>query len=489
MKTTLTLEKFIEMLGGQQLPLSDQGIGVSSVVVDSREVEEGSIFVALRGETVDGHLYVQDAFDRGAVAAVVEREIPCCEQVLDLRVPPTISFDPLTYPVCLRVQDVLVALQQASAGWRSRHDVRVVGITGSIGKTTTKDLVALVLAQRHCVLKSQGNYNNEIGLPLTLLRLNAAHHYAVLEMGTYGPGEIRLLAKLARPHIGVVTNVGPVHLERMGTIERIVAAKSELPHALPADGVAILNGDDERVQSMTKGTQAQVFTYGFTSDCDLWADSVETHGLSGVRFRFHYRRPGGTEECVDARIPLLGRHSVYTALRAAAVGLVEDLTWDEILRGLRLGEQVRLAVLAGIRGSILMDDTYNSSPESATAALDALVDLEGRKIAVLGDMLELGAQEAAGHYQVGRRAADVVSLLVTVGERGRLIGAGALESGMAQERVAHMADNEQAIAYLQTEIQEGDVLLIKGSRGMSMEQIVEALVDPSVKECQGIGRR
>jgi UDP-N-acetylmuramoyl-tripeptide--D-alanyl-D-alanine ligase len=381
----------------------------------------------------------------------------------------------------------LAALQQASAGWRARHEVRVVGITGSIGKTTTKDLVSVVLSQRHCVLKSKGNYNNEIGLPLTLLQLNAAHQYAVLEMGTYGPGEIRLLAKLARPQIGVVTNVGPVHLERMGTIERIAAAKSELPHALPPDGVAILNGDDERVQGMAAGTKARVFTYGFFNGCDLWADGVQTFGLEGVRFRFHYRRPGGPEERVEAWIPLIGRHSVYTALRAAAVGLVEGLSWEEILQGLRLGEQVRLTVLAGQSDSTLIDDTYNSSPESAAAALRVLKEMEGRKIAVLGDMLELGAQEDAGHYRVGQQVVDVASLLVTVGERSRMIGASALEAGMSSGQIVHLADNEQAIDYLLAEVQQGDVVLIKGSRGMMMEQIVQALVDRPVAD--GTARR
>jgi UDP-N-acetylmuramoyl-tripeptide--D-alanyl-D-alanine ligase len=390
----------------------------------------------------------------------------------------TMPDGPLAGPICLLVSDALVALQQASARWRSRFDVRTVGITGSIGKTTTKDLVALVLAQRYGVLKSEGNYNNEIGLPLTLLRLNSTHQCAVLEMGTYGPGEILLLAKLAQPQVGIVTNVGPVHLERMGTIERIVQAKAELPHALPPDGVAILNGDDDRVRGMADETRARVFTYGFGCECDLWADKVETHGLEGVHLDFHYRRSGGQQETVEAHIPLVGRHSVYTALRATAAGLVEGLTWDEILRGLRSGEQVRLSIVPGLNGSTLLDDTYNSSPESAVAALEALEDLAGRRIAVLGDMLELGTQETAGHYRVGRRAVGVVSLLVTVGERGNLIGQSALESGMSSEQVVRVADNDKAISYLRGQVRAGDVVLVKGSRGMSMECIVQALADP-----------
>jgi UDP-N-acetylmuramoyl-tripeptide--D-alanyl-D-alanine ligase len=477
MTTILTLEKFIRGLGKTSRPHAGLSARVSSVVTDSRKAGMGSVFVALGGEREDGHLYVGDAFDRGAIAAVVERA-PARGCVLDLRDPAQEVPVEVELPVCLLVRDSLSALQEVSAWWRAQFNVRVVGITGSVGKTTTKEFVASVLAQRYSVLKNRGSLNNEIGLPLTLLKLDERYERVVLEMGTYGPGEITLLAKLARPNVGVVTNVGPVHLERMGTIERIAQAKAELPQSLPADGVAILNGDDERVRDMAGKTQARVFTYGLCADCDLWADEVESHGLEGVRFRFHYISPRGRKEVVHAHIPLLGRHSVHTALRAAAVGLVEGLDWDEILYGLSTGEQLRLFVVPGVSGSTLLDDTYNSSPESAIAALNLLDELEGRKIAVLGDMLELGVYETEGHCRVARRATDVVALLITVGERGRLIGQGALDYGMAAECVVQLEDNATAIAYLQQIVQEEDIVLIKGSRGMAMEEIVEALARP-----------
>jgi UDP-N-acetylmuramoyl-tripeptide--D-alanyl-D-alanine ligase len=389
---------------------------------------------------------------------------------------------PASKPVCLLVDDALVALQRLAAWWRARFSVRVIGITGSVGKTTTKESVAAVLSQRYRVLKSEGNYNNEIGLPLTLLSLRNCHERVVLEMGTYGPGEITLLAEIARPHVGIVTNVGPVHLERMGTLERIVEAKSELPCSLPTEGVAILNADDDLVRSMARATTARVFLYGLTPDCDLWADQIESQGLDGVSFRLHYRprdelAAGGRleDQIVHAHIPMLGRHSVHTALRAAAAGLVEGLSWDEILRGLCVGQPLRLLALPGIHGSTLLDDTYNSSPDSAIAALDLMEELEGRKIAVLGDMLELGAYQEEGHRRVARRAKDVVSVLVTVGELGRLISREAVTSGMPSERVLHVGDNEAAITRLQALIHDGDIVLVKGSRGMRMEQIVKAL--------------
>jgi UDP-N-acetylmuramoyl-tripeptide--D-alanyl-D-alanine ligase len=466
-RVELTLNDIFLALGGSSPCTSTQP--VSSVVVDSRQATAGSVFVALAGEQTDGHLYVCDAFARGAIAAIVEKP-PVGEYAL---VEPRDPIGEIALPVCLKVENSLSALQRAAAWWRARFDTRVIGITGSIGKTTTKEFVASVLAQRYRVLKSEGNYNNEIGLPLTLLRLNDLYERLVLEMGAYQVGEIAQLASIARPHVGVVTNVGPIHLERMGSMERIVQAKSELPQALPGDGVAILNGDDERVRPMAKKTQARVFLYGLTPDCDLWASDVESRGLEGLRCQFHYQG-----EAVHARVPLLGRHSVHTALRAAAVGLVEGLSWEEILNGLYTGEQLRLVVVPGINGATLLDDTYNSSPDSAIAALDLLSELDGRKIAVMGDMLELGDCTVEGHRRVGRRAMDVVSILITVGGLGHLIGKGALDDGMPPEQVIQVEDNDAAVACLRGLLQEGDRVLVKGSRGMAMEQIVTALACP-----------
>jgi UDP-N-acetylmuramoyl-tripeptide--D-alanyl-D-alanine ligase len=487
MVETLTLENVIRALGGCAHVHAGLKDRVDAVTVDSRLARSGSLFIALPGEQADGHRYVADALARGAIAAVVERDVDC-ETVLDLRDPTCASEgeEVVSLPVCLRVDDSLAALQQMASWWRAQFDVGVIGITGSIGKTTTKEFVASVLAQRYRVLKSEGNYNNEIGLPLTLLRLDGDHERVVLEMGTYGPGEITLLTDIARPQVGIVTNVGPVHLERMGTVERIAECKSELPRALPAGGTAILNADDERVLRMAEVTRAQVFTYGLASASDLWAGEVETHGLEGIDLTFHDARLQDQERTIRARIPLVGRHSAYTALRAAAVGLVEGLSWVEILRGLGAGEPLRLVTVPGIHESTLLDDTYNSSPDSAVAALDLLAELEGRKIGVLGDMLELGAHEAEGHCRVGRRAMDVVSVLVTVGERGRLIGESAIAHGMTPERVIHVADNVAAVARLRELIHAGDVVLIKGSRGMAMEEIVRALAcSPAEADANG----
>jgi len=468
---TLTLADVIEGLTGNRPWGLEQPI--STTVIDSRLAEPGALFIALKGERTDGHEYVADAFSRGAVAAIVEREVEAEGLTLDLTDPEQTQPGVWSLPLVLKTAESLKALQQVAAFWRRRHDVRVVGITGSVGKTTTKELAAAVLARRYVTLKSEASYNNEIGLPLALMHLTDEHERAVLEMGMYDVGEIADLARIALPHVGVVTIIGPVHLERARTMERIVQAKTELVEALPPapEGVAILNYDDERVRGMAQATRARVFYYGLSPEADLWADHIEGLGLEGIRFQLHYG-----SETLHVKIPLLGRHSVHTALRAAAVGLVEGLTWQEIIEGLREpSAQLRLVAVPGPKGAIILDDTYNASPASTIAALNLLDELDGRKIAVLGDMLELGDYEQEGHEKVGMRALEVADVLITVGPRGRIIGETVLRWGSPTDRVHIVEKNEEAIALLERIVTGDDVILVKGSRAMQMEEIVNAL--------------
>ena len=464
----LTLADVIEGLTGHRLLDSAQPI--RRVVIDSREAGPGDLFVAFVGENTDGHQYVAEAFQRGAVAALVERDVPIDAVKYDLRSGSTLpSVRSISLPVVLQVDGTLAALQGLAKWWRSRFkNLRVIGITGSVGKSSTKELIAAVLQQQFTLLKSEGNLNNEIGLPLTLLQLNAKHQRAVLEMGTYSRGEITRLCELAQPVVGVVTLVGPVHLERMGALETIAAAKAELPQALPPNGVAILNYDDERVRAMAAQTRAHVLTYGLDPAADLWADDIVSEGLEGIHFTLHHRK-----EAWHVQVPLLGRHSVHTSLRAAAVGLAESMAWDRILAGLQdRRAALRLIAVPGPNGSMILDDTYNASPASVIAALNLLSELSGRKIAVLGDMLELGDYEDEGHRLVGLRALDVAEVLVTVGTLGRLIAIEALQNGMPRDRVQMCETNDEAIAYLDRTIQPDDMILIKGSRSLRMEDIV-----------------
>jgi UDP-N-acetylmuramoyl-tripeptide--D-alanyl-D-alanine ligase len=347
-----------------------------------------------------------------------------------------------------------------------------------VGKTSTKEVTAAVLSRRFRTLKSQRSFNSEVTLPTSLLRLTPDHEVAVLEMGMWAPGEIRFLAQLARPQVGMVTNVGPSHLERLGSIDAIMHAKAELPESLPADGRCILNADDPRVAAMAERTAARVLTYGVHSNADLRADAITTYGLEGIGLQMHY-----AGETIDLRLPLIGRHSVYLALSAAACGLALGMEWPAIAEGLAdPTAQPRLRVLPGIRQTTLIDDSYNAAPISVRAALDLLADLPGRRVAVLGDMLELGAAEEAGHREVGTHAAQVVQVLVTVGERSRWIAEAAQAAGMSAAAICAVANQTQAVDALNELLEPGDIVLVKGSRGMELERMVAALHQQSGEE-------
>jgi UDP-N-acetylmuramoyl-tripeptide--D-alanyl-D-alanine ligase len=369
------------------------------------------------------------------------------------------------------VDNSIVALQQIARFWRRKLDLRVIGITGSVGKSTTKEAVADVLGVRYKTLKSPGNLNNEIGLPLTMLKLSKGYERAVLEMGFFVPGEIQFLCEIALPQIGVVSNVGTVHAERAGSQEAIARGKSELVQALPADGVAILNFDDPWVRKMEEKAKARVFFYGLSPEADLWADHIEGLGLDGIRFQLHYKG-----ETVHARIPMIGRHSVHTALRASAVGLNDGLGWQEIFEGLSQGHsQLRLAAVRSQTGALILDDTYNASPESMLAALNLLDEMDGRKVAVLGDMLELGPYEKQGHEMVGMRASQVAKVLLTLGPRAHMIADSARRAGMKPANIFEFEEIEPIVDWLSNNLTKDDAVLIKGSHGLRMERITAAL--------------
>lgn len=455
------LEGTVGQLSGAHAAVLPHSYGFSSVAIDSRKCSEGTLFVALPGEHVDGHSFVPDAAAHGARAAIVRRDWPA----------------PANLPenmLLVRVDDPLTSLQQFAGWWRTRHNVRAVAITGSVGKTTTKEAIAAVLATQFRTLKSEGNFNNEIGLPLTLLRLEAEHEAMVLEMGAgYALGELTLLCELARPDIAVVTNVQPVHLERMGIIERIALNKSEIVRALPPAGTAVLNRDDPRVFAMREVSPARVLTYGLDPEADLQATDIEGLGLEGVRFTIHLHPTG---EQYPVKLSLLGRHSVYTVLAAAGAAYAAGMQFSDIIVALEsLSLQVRLVVVPGAGSSTIIDDTYNASPLSVIAALNLLSEMEGRHIAVLGDMLELGSHEQEGHYEVGRCAATSADYLVAVGQLGRLIGEEALRAGMQPECVYFAGNNSAVIDYLKPRLKAGDYVLVKGSRGLYMEEIVQGL--------------
>jgi UDP-N-acetylmuramoyl-tripeptide--D-alanyl-D-alanine ligase len=462
-----------------------QQVSFSEAVTDSRAAGPGDLFVALAGERTDGHRFLADVAGRGAGGALVSAATIAAhpewlpsERAFALVEPTTaqgLDEAPEGSFLLIAVDDPLMALQRLAVYHRRQLTPTVVGITGSVGKTTTKEVVAAVLSRRFRTLKSQRSFNTDVTVSATLLNLTPADEVAVLEMGMWAAGEIRFLADLARPHIGIVTNIGPSHLERMGTLEAIANAKAELVESLPADGTAILNYDDERVRALAARTPARVLFYGLDPRADLWADEIVGHGLGGIGFRAHY---AGEE--LTLRLPLLGRHSVHTALAAAAAGLTMGMGWDEIVAGLSdEGAQLRLLTVSTESGATLIDDTYNAAPTSTLAALNLLADLDGRRVAVLGDMLELGDHEELGHRLVGRRAAEVAELLVAVGRRAAWVADEALASGMPAERVLRAATPADALPLLRGLLRAGDYVLVKGSRGVALDQIVSALQRPA----------
>jgi UDP-N-acetylmuramoyl-tripeptide--D-alanyl-D-alanine ligase len=458
----LTADDLVAATGGELLHRS--GRPVRGGAVDSRVVAPGNLFVALRGERTDGHQYLASAVAAGAAALVVTD--PPGAEVLARLGDVTV----------VRVDDALAALHAIARAWRARFAPLVVGITGSVAKTSTKEAAAAVLAAAMPTLKSEGNQNNEIGLPLTLLRLGPEHRAAVLEMGMYVGGEIAALAALGRPTIGVVTAVAPVHLERAGSLEAIERAKAELVEALPADGTAILNGDDPRVRAFSGRTAARAVTYGLDPEADVTADAILARGAAGMAFDVVARAPRAARFGVE--IGALGRHSVQNALAAAAVGLVAGLADEQVSAGLATPWERASAhrgSLVEAPGLTILDDTYNASPPAVVAALEVLGSLPGRPVAVLGEMLELGALHDAGHREVGAAAARVVAELVVVGPRAGALADGAVAAGLDPARVHGAADRESAIEILRGVLRPGDVVLVKASRGAALETIVDAL--------------
>jgi UDP-N-acetylmuramoyl-tripeptide--D-alanyl-D-alanine ligase len=456
--SALTAADLAATTGGTLLRVSERP--VRGGAVDSREVRPGNVFIALPGERTDGHAFLDAAADAGAAALVVTRAPGDLDRFGDVTI--------------LHVPDGLRALGAIAGAWRARFDPLIVGVTGSIAKTSTKEAVASVLGRRLRVLRSEGNRNNEIGLPLTVLDLGPEHDAAVLEMGMYVGGEIAELAAIAQPRIGVVTAVQGVHLARIGSLRAIEAAKAELVEALPAadaGGVAVLNADDPIVRRMADRTSARVVMYGFADDADVAAVDVASIGFDGMRFTL---RAAG--ERMAVAIPGLGRLAAHNALAAAAVGRAAGFSLVEIAAGLAAGWQAPHrgeVVRAG--GVTIVDDAYNASPGSVSAALDALAGLPGRRVAVLGEMLELGSATVAGHRDVGTAAADVVDLLVVVGHGARVIGEAAREAGLAPERVVVVDERGAALDFLTARLRPGDVVLVKASRGAALDRLVADL--------------
>lgn len=432
----------------------DPATRVCGAAIDSRDIEPEMLFVALRGEHTDGHRFIDDAFRARAAAALVAGDVASAPE----------------WAVLIRTDDTLRGLQRLGRGLRDRRPLRVVAITGSVGKTSTKEMTALVLAERFETARSPENWNTEIGVPLVLANLPETASVVVLEFAMRGPGQIRELVEIARPGIGVVTVIGESHMDFFETREQLAAAKGELIEGLPADGVAVLNADDPLAMNLARRGPARVMTFGF-GDADVAAREIRTRPGEGSTFVL---RAGGEEASVALAVP--GRHAIRNALAAAAVGAAAGVPAAEIARGLGRARAMakRLEVLR-LGGVVVINDAYNSSPKSMEAALDVMGEFGGRpRIAVLGDMRELGVLSTDAHRRVGRDVARRgVDVLIALGPLAVDLAGAAGEAGLP--RVLHTVDPDEALAALRREIRPGAVVLVKGSRVLAMERIVDGL--------------
>jgi len=445
------------------LVAGDLGVPVTGVSIDSRALGVGEAFFAIQGHRLDGHAFLADAAGRGAACLVVHA----------LR-----DDAPANVPLVL-VEDTTISLGLLATYHRARFSIPVVAVTGSNGKTTTKELIASVLGVRWHVLKPTGSFNNQWGLPLTLLKLVPEHEALVLELGTNRPGEIAYLAELARPTVGVVTNVAAVHTEFLGSLDGVREEKAALVRAVPADGWVALNVDDPRVAGMARDAKAHVVTYGraATAHVRLVGDVVEdARGLT-----FTLEAAGARE---PATLALAGRHNVMNALAAAAVGAALGLTLVEIARGLAVARPVAGRCVWREAGGVrILDDTYNANPASMRAALDTVAARRGagRLVAVLGDMLELGGIAEEAHREIGRAVvAAGADELVGVGRLALFAVEAAREAGLAEAR--HATTFEDTVAHLLKGLVPGDTVLVKGSRGVRLERVVDALVARLARE-------
>lgn len=455
--------KFVAEACAAEIRSGDAATPINNISTDSRLAQAGDLFLALRGERFDGHDFIAEVSARGVAAVMVEK-----------------SAVPSPLPPCavLVVDNVRAAYGKIAAAYRRQFDLPVIAVGGSNGKTTVKELVASVLRQKFPTLWSEASFNNDIGVPTTLLRLDQTHQTAVIEVGTNHPGELAPLVKMVQPKLGVITNIGREHLEFFGDVAGVAQEEGELAELLPADGKLFLNGDDEWTEKIAARTQAQVVRVGFGEKNDWRAKSVRLD-KNGVTFQI---AAPDEKFAGEYRINLLGRHQVANALLAISIGAEMGLNRPEIEQGLTECQPARMRLNFWEAGGVrVLDDSYNANADSAIAALETLcgLPLQGRRVAVLGDMMELGAHTEAAHEEIGRRAAELqLNQLFAVGKMAAVTARAARAAGLV--RVFEFADVEGAVMAVKNFLKPGDVVLLKASRSARLERIAETLKAGSI---------
>ena len=452
----ITLREIIEAVNGKPVGEYDLSATVDRVDTDSRNIHPGALFIPLQGERFDGHAFINDALEAGAAGCLLSRERSSC----------------LPGKFYIKVANTQRALRDLARWYKSRFDIPFIGVTGSVGKTTTKDMVAAVLGERYKVLKTEGNFNNEIGMPLTLLRLDRTHEICVLEMGMSALGEIEYLSAIVEPDAAVITNIGDSHIENLGSRENILKAKCEIFSHMKPGSLVVLNGDDELLNTLRGQLSFPTVWCGKGEGLDYRAVDTESDGESLLRCTM--TTPVGTS---DVEIPALGAHMIYPALMAAAIGERFGLTREEIVNGIRrfAPTKMRMNILRRGENITILNDAYNANPQSMRAALEALSTSKGSpKIAVLGDMFELGPLAPTLHAGVGERAAKSgIDCLVCAGELAKHIADAAEAAGMTE--VYWRPNKKEALTVLEQVVKPNCTVLVKASRGMAFEEIAEFL--------------
>ena len=421
---------------------------IRGIAIDNRKIEKDWLFVPIKGDRFDGHSFIDGAFEAGALVTLSEKR---------------------TDHPYIEVKDTAAAFRDIAEYYKSLFDIKTVGITGSVGKTTTKEMIASVLSQSFNTIYTQGNLNNQTGVPLTVLGIEETHEAAVIEMGTNHFGEIAAVAKVARPDVCVLTNIGEAHLEFLGSKEGILKAKTEMLDYMKEGGKVVINGDDPYLRTL-KEKRSDTVSFGFNEDNDIYVSDIDERGLEGIAFTA-VTASGELKALV--RVP--GRHMVLNAMAAAAVGLIYGMNLDSIAKGIDAYEPLsgRFSIKKG-NGLTVIDDVYNASPTAMKSSIDALSLAQGRKVCVLGDMLELGDSSREKHLSVGRYASDKdIDLIIAVGRQAEAIAEGASENG---SETAYFEDQESLIEKIGYLIKEGDTVLVKASRGMHLEKTVERLL-------------
>ena len=447
----ITIGDILKMTGAEASFEIDENARVCNISNDSRDIKEDTIYAAIVGERLDGHDFARAALENGAIAAIVEKRVTEKD---------------------ILVKDTRRALKDIAMGYRSRFDIPFLAVTGSSGKTTTKDMLYFAVSESRKTLRNRGNLNSEIGLPMTVFNLDESHECAVLEMGMYVQGEIDYLAEIVKPHFAIITNVGVAHIQSAGSRENILKAKMEIANYMTQSDVLLINGDNDMLQTVDTGAiKPSVYKYGLEEHNDIRLISYETTE-SGMKIRADI-----LGKITEYEIPTLGIHNIYNSLSVMGLCSLMGLDMKKSAEGIRKYQPSKYRMeIKSVSGKTLIEDFYNANPDSLRASIETFRQMQGeRKVAVLADMLELGAISEKEHMNAGIQASEIFDVIICIGSDAKYIGKGAIENGFDKGRVYYFANNEEAVSEINSILRPGDAVLMKGSRGMKLEEVAESI--------------